>query len=228
MQEKSFRWLGSEFLLLSSEGEAGTGAADQAAGIFTGFEQRLGRHGLSLDDTVRTRLWAGDRDARNQASRVRADSLTGPARAAGSSYIAPDRFETGARVAFDLLALRPAPPGDAKTVREYDPPRTPLRYLVMNAVVVLSGVSSGLDSLADQVNDVLAVIGGSLADAGTAWRHAAMVSFYLHDSCTIGELDALFDAAVEAPCPGREYVAVAGYSSPGKLIEIEVTATLPR
>ncbi len=45
-----------------------------------------------------------------------------------------------------------------------------------------------------------------------------MVSFYLHDGRTIAELDALFDAAVDAPCRGREYVAVEGYSSPGKLI----------
>lgn len=228
MQEKIFRWIGSEFLLLSTEGAAGAGAADQAAAVFTGFAQRLGGHGLSLDDTVRTRLWARDREARNQASGVRAETLTGPARAAGSSYIAPDRFETGARVAFDLLAMRPATPGGAKTVREYDPTRTPLRYLAINEVVVLSGVSSAQDSLADQVNDVLAGIGESLADAGTSWRHAAMVSFYLHDSRTIAELDALFDAAVDAPCPGREYVAVAGYASPENLIEIEVTATLPR
>ena len=73
-----------------------------------------------------------------------------------------------------------------------------------------------------------AVIGESLADAGTSWRYPATVSFYLHDGRTIAELDALFDAAVDAPCRGRECVAVEGYSSPGKLIEIEITATLPR
>ena len=109
----------------------------------------------------------------------------------------------------------------------HDPPRTPLRYLVRGPVVVLSGVSSGRTSLADQVAEVLSDIAGSLADAGTSWRHAAMVSFYLHQSQEIAELEGMFAAAVDAPCPDREYVFVAGYSSLGKLIEIEVTAALP-
>ncbi len=177
---------------------------------------------------MRTRLWARDREARNQASGVRAETLTGAARAAGSSYIAPDHFDSAARVAFDLLAMRPAAPGFAKTLKEYDPPQTPLRYVVMNSVVVLSGVASKQESLADQMGDVLAVIGGSLADAGTSWRDAALVTFCLHHSLTIRQIDELFDAAVDAPCPNREYLAVEGYASPDVLIEIEVTATLPR
>lgn len=227
MREKVFRWLGAEFVALSAEGAADAAAPDQAAGIFAAFAERLRGHGLSLDNTVRTRLWAREAEARNQASRVRAETLAGAARAAGSSYIAPDHFETGAAVAFDLLAMRPAAE-DVKQLKEYDPPRTPLRYLVMNSVVVLSGVSSKHETLADQVADVLTGCGASLNDAGTSWEHAAMVSFYLHSSRTIQELDERFRAAVDAPCPAREYVAVDGYSSVGKLIEIEVTATLPR
>lgn len=227
MQKRIFRWLGREFVALSSEGVAGAAASDQAAGIFARFDDSLGGHGLSLADTVRTRLWGRDRAARDAGSAVRSELLAGMARAAGSSYIAPDRFESGAAVALDLVALRPDPADGRKTLKEYDPPRTPLRYLVRGPVVVLSGVSSGRTSLADQVAEVLSDIAGSLADAGTSWRHAAMVSFYLHQSQEIAELEGLFAAAVDAPCPDREYVLVAGYSSLGKLIEIEVTAALP-
>ena len=133
-----------------------------------------------------------------------------------------------AHVALDLLALRPTQQGIQKFLKEYDPPATPLRYLACDTIVFLSGVSSGLIDLDDQVADVLSRISDSLADADTFWDRAVKVSFFLHRSQKLETLNGLFKKVVQAEIPHTEYVFVEGYSSEGKLIEIEVTASLTK
>jgi len=65
-----------------------------------------------------------------------------------------------------------------------------------------------------------------LADAGTSWDKVGRVSFYLHRSQGLETLRELFRKNVRAEIPQMEYAVVDGYSAEGKLIEIEVTATL--
>jgi hypothetical protein len=48
----------------------------------------------------------------------------------------------------------------------------------------------------------------------------------LHQSETIERLKELFVSHVKVVIPQTEYVFVDGYSAPGKLCEIEVTATI--
>src|SRR5262249_36227943 len=146
-------------------------------------------------------------------------------RSASSSLIAPDRFDSGASVAVDLLAMRPSRPCE-KVLKEYDPPIVPLRYLVYESVVVLSGVTAVLPTLEDQMGNILSRIGGSLAAAGASWERGAEVSFYLHRSPTIEALKPLFPQDGRAAIPQMEYAFVDGYSAEGKLIEIETTARL--
>lgn len=74
--------------------------------------------------------------------------------------------------------------------------------------------------------NILPRISTSLADAGSSWENAAKVSFYLHRSQSLEKLRALFREAINVDVPQMEYAFVDGYSNPGKLIEIEVTATL--
>ena len=141
------------------------------------MEAELGRSRLSLGSTMRTRLRARDRDARDQGSRARADTLIGAARSASSSFIAPDYFDSGAAVAVELWAMRLAEPGSRKLLVEYEPPIVPLRYLVRESVVVLSGVTAVLAGLDEQTVEILAAIHGSLAQAGAGWQHAASLGF---------------------------------------------------
>jgi enamine deaminase RidA (YjgF/YER057c/UK114 family) len=225
MTKKIYSWLGREFVDLSAEAERGGDAAEQARSIFARFDHELKALGLSLDHTVRSRLWGRDRKSRDQGSEERVRALSGRARSASSSFIAPERFDSGASVAVDLLAMRPARPCE-KTLKEYDPPIVPLRYLIYDSVVVLSGVTAVLPTLEDQMGNILARIGGSLVDAGASWDRVARISFYLHRSQTIEALNALFRKAVSADIPQMEYAFVDGYSAEGKLIEIETTARL--
>ena len=225
MRKKIFQWLGREFVALSCEGKAGLKASEEAQEIFRRFDAELKELDLSLNDTVRTRLWGRDRESRDQGSNERVRILSGKARSVSSSYIAPIHFDSDACVAVDLLAMRPSRPDIQKTLKEYDPPITPLRYLTYDSVVFLSGVTAVLPTLEAQMADILPRIESSLKDAGSSWDRAVKASFLLHRSQKFETLKELFQKQVKAKIPQVEYFHVDGYSSEGKLIEIEVTAT---
>jgi enamine deaminase RidA (YjgF/YER057c/UK114 family) len=216
--------MGREFIELSGEGKAAANATIEAQEIFQRFDQELRSHGLSLDHTVRSRLWGRDRESRDLGSNERVKALAGKARSASSSYIAPGHFDSAARVAVDLIALRPSQPAAQKRIVEYDPPIVPIRFLVYDTVVVLSGVTTVLPTLEAQLDNILPRIQGSLADAGSSWDKVARVSFYLHRSQTIENLNQLFQRHVKVSIPQIEYCFVDGYSSEGKFCEVEVTA----
>jgi len=226
MRKLVFEWLGRDFVALSAEGRPGLGVAEQARDLFRRFDQELHGLGLSLVDTVRTRLWGRDRSSRDEGSRERVAALSGKARSSGSSYIAPVHFDSEAQLAVDLYAMRPRRPGLEKALVEYDPPIVPLRYLAWDQVVVLSGVTAVLPTLADQVADILPRIEASLADAGAGWEQVVLISCFLHRSQRLDQLRDLLAAAIPARPPRAEYGFVDGYSTAGKLVEIEVTALL--
>jgi len=224
MRKRIFSWLGKEFIELSGAANPAASASIEAQEIFSRFNAELKSHGLSLDHTVRSRLWGRDRESRDLGSAERVRILSGKARSASSSYIAPGHFDSAAKVAVDLLALHPSDPSVTKRVVEYDPPIAPIRFLVYDSVVVLSGVTTVLPTLAEQFANILPRISGSLGEAGSSWDKVARVSFYLHRSQTIDNVKMLFAGQVSANLPSMEYCFVDGYSSAGKLCEIEVTA----
>jgi enamine deaminase RidA (YjgF/YER057c/UK114 family) len=225
MQKKIFSWLGKEFVELSGEAKPAASGELETQAIFQRFDQELRSHGLSLDHTVRSRLWGRDRESRDAGSSERVKALSGKARSASSSYISPSRFASPARVAVDLIAMKPSAPDSIKRVVEYDPPIVPIRFLVYERLVVLSGVTAVLPTLEEQLADILPRISGSLRDAGSSWEKVERVSFYLHRSQTIEAVKELFTRHVKAGISQMEYVFVDGYSAPGKFCEIEVTAT---
>jgi enamine deaminase RidA (YjgF/YER057c/UK114 family) len=225
MRKRIFTWLGKEFIELSGEAKAAANATIEAQELFQRFDQELQAHGLSLDNTVRSRLWGRDRQSRDLGSTERVKILSGKARSASSSYIAPGHFDSGAKVALDLLAMRPSQTSAAKRIVEYEPAIVPIRFLVYDSVVVLSGVTTVLPTLAEQFDNIFPRITGSLKDAGSSWEKVARVSFYLHRSQTLENLKTLFARHVTVKIPQTEYCFVDGYSSEGKFCEVEVTAT---
>jgi hypothetical protein len=225
MRKRIFTWLGKEFVELSGEAKPATNATTEAQELFSRFDDELKSHELSLDNTVRSRLWGRDRQSRDLGSNERVKILSGKARSASSSYIAPGHFDSSAKVALDLLAMRPSEPSANKRVVEYDPPIVPIRFLTYDSVVVLSGVTTVLPTLEEQLDNILPRIRGSLGDAGSSWDKVARVSFYLHRSQTLENLKALFAQRVTANISQMEYCFVDGYSSEGKFCEVEVTAT---
>jgi enamine deaminase RidA (YjgF/YER057c/UK114 family) len=226
MRKLVFEWLGHEFVELTGEGGTQGAPAQQTRELFERFNSELRGIGLSLDNTVRSRLWGRDRASRDEGSRERAAVLAGAARSASSSYISPSHFDSAASVALDLWAMHPSRAAAGKTLVEYDPPIVPLRYLVWEGAVVLSGVTAVLPTLADQVGDVLPRIEESLSQAGAGWDQVERMSCFLHRSQRIDELKDLIARAIDVRFPSFEVGFVDGYSSEGKLVEIEVTARL--
>ena len=224
MRVTMFPWLGREFVSLFCEGNAQGTVIEETRAMYHRLDVELRALGLSLDNTVRTRLWARDRESRDLGGGERVKILSGKARSASSSYIAPDFFTSDARVATDLMALKPQRHEAEKTLKEYDPPVIPLRYLIYDSLVILSGVTAVLPSLSDQMADILPRIEGSLTDAGSSWNRVVKISFFLHRSEKLETLKELFKETVKAEIPQVEYAFVDGYSTQGKLIEIEVTA----
>jgi hypothetical protein len=225
MRKKFLTWLGKDFIELSGEAKPGASASNEASELFRRFDQELKTHKLSLDNVVRTRLWGRDRESRNLGSDERVKVLSGQARSASSSYIAPDHFDSDAKIAVDLLAMKPSRQNMRKRIVEYDPPIVPIRFLVYDSVVMLSGVTTVLPTLEEQLNNILPRITGSLKDSRSSWERVARISFYLHRSQTIDNLNRLFNERIKASTAQREYCFVDGYSSVGKLCEVEVTAT---
>ena len=225
MRKRFFSWLGKTFIELSAEAKAAASATSEARELFQRFDQELKKHGLTLDNTVRTRLWGRDRESRDLGSDERVKVLSGKARSASSSYIASDYFDSDAKIAADLLAMKPSTQGMEKRIVEYDPPIVPIRFLVYDSVVILSGVTTVLPTLEEQLDNILPRITGSLQDGGSSWERVARISFYLHRSQTMDKLNRLFNERIKAPTTQREYCFVDGYSSVGKLCEVEVTAT---
>ena len=225
MRKKFLTWLGKDFIELSGEAKPGASASNEASELFRRFDQELKTHKLSLDNVVRTRLWGRDRESRNLGSDERVKVLSGQARSASSSYIAPDHFDSDAKIAADLLAMKPSRQNMQKRIVEYDPPIVPIRFLVYDSVVMLSGVTTVLPTLEEQLDNILPRITGSLKDSRSSWERVARISFYLHRSQTIDNLNRLFNERIKASTAQREYCFVDGYSSVGKLCEVEVTAT---
>lgn len=224
MHESVLNWLGQEFVVLSGEAPATGNAEAQTRALFDRFADTLARHQLTLADTVRSRLFGRDRAVRDLGSTIRVEVLSGPARCATSSYIAPARLASGADIAMDLIALRPRP-GLEKKIRENDPPRTPCRYLTCGPLMILSGQTCTDPGLETQVaGDILPRITGYLAEANSGWDQVAEANCYLHESQTPDAMRALFERVAGRLPSGFACHRVAGYSAPGKLVEVEITA----
>ena len=227
MQKKIFSWLGGEFIELSGEARPGTSIEEETGSLFRSFEQELKAHGLSLENTVRTRLWGRDRDARNLGTAARSKILTGRAKAASSSYVSTNRFDSDAKVAVDILAMKPSKSDAERQPVEFQPPRNYLCYLRYDSRVFLSGYTSDKETLDDQVPQVISAVAGGLTVAGTGWDKLVKVSLFLHRSHKLQTLKSLLGKgpAFPASCP-IEFGFVDGYAGEKSLLEVEATAAV--
>lgn len=226
MRKLIFTWLDREFVELSGEARRGGTAENQTAELFRRFEEELKREGLSLSDTVRTRTWGRYRESRNLATAARSKLLVGPSRAASSSYISVDHFESSADVALDLLAMRPSRLNAERKAVDFEPPRNYLCYLRYDAVVFFSGFTSSDDSLERQVPEVFRALAAALASAGADWGKVVKLSLFLHRSQKLETLRELL-AKVSKPDAARiEFGFVDGFAGEKSLLEAEATATV--
>ena len=225
MRLKAFPWLGQEFVSLSWEGTGSGTVEDETRELFAGFADRLHGFGLTLDQTVRTRMWVRDMPCWEAGVHERVRILKGPARSVSSSHVRPERLGGRARVAVDLLAMRPPTDGGAKAMKEYEPRTIVLRWLRWGSLLFLSGVTDMTTPTLDtQFPIIIKRLTDSLADGGASWRDVARASFFLHRDESLPQLRERFAAAVDARIPSLDYTFVD--SRQGKRLEVELTARI--
>jgi hypothetical protein len=225
MRVKVFPWLGQEFVSLSWEGDGEGTIGDETRALFARFADWLGRFDLTLDHTVRTRLFVRDFDTWQVAAGERGRILCGRARSVSSSHVRPERLGSKARIALDLLAMVPPGMDERKVMKEYEPQTVVLRYLTWGKVALFSGVTDMTHvTLDEQFPVIIARLTDSLRDAGVSWQRVKRASFFLHRDESIAKTRERFAKAVNTPEAAIDYTFVD--SRQGKRLEIELTATL--
>jgi enamine deaminase RidA (YjgF/YER057c/UK114 family) len=226
MRRRLFNWQGQRFVYLGLEGEPGRPLPQQSADLFARAGAELAAFGLSLlRNTVRTRIFGRSSAARTAGSNARAQALLGRSRAAGSSYVSVPHFSSAADVGLDLFAMA-APAGNPpRRVTEHEPEQSFIRHLVWGPMVFLAGMTCETQpTVQAQCADILPRAGALLAETGCDWRNVVRLSFFLQRDQDADALLAGVAALAPVPLEHAEIEFVEGFSRPGKLIEIEVTA----
>jgi 2-iminobutanoate/2-iminopropanoate deaminase len=78
----------------------------------------------------------------------------------------------------------------------------------------------------EQARDVLRQIGESLVEAGSDWEHVLRVQCYLADARDFKAWNRIWAETFPSPRPVRTTI-VTGFTVPGMLVEVEVTAGIP-
>jgi enamine deaminase RidA (YjgF/YER057c/UK114 family) len=227
MRRTIFTWLEREFILLSGEGRGSGSVEQQTEDLFERFETELRASKLSLENTVRTRIFGADKEARELATSARAKILSGKRKAASSSYISGSHFNSNGRVALDLLAMKPSRPGAKREPVEFEPPRGYISQLRYDSVAFVSGFTSEIDRLEAQVPAVLADIDDALKAASTTWKHVVRLSVYVSRTQNLETLRNLLLHANRLALSKTEFEFVDGFARDKGLLEAEPTALIP-
>jgi enamine deaminase RidA (YjgF/YER057c/UK114 family) len=230
MRTRIFSWLGREFIELSGEAPPRASVEEETTEIFRRFEGELRGLGLSLENTVRTRLWGRDKQARALGTAARSKVLGDKARASSSSFVSQSYFDSTARVGLDLLAMRPSRPDCERKPVEFEPPRNYLCYLGYDSVVFFSGYTSAAGSLEEQVAEVLKAVAGARAVSGGLtqdFTKTGRLSVFLQRNQKLDRLNDLLSNETWLDISNVEFGFVDGFAGDQCLIEIEATAMIP-
>ena len=224
METKIISWLGREFVEICGEARAGVSVESATGELFQNFANVLTPLGLSLDNTVRIRVFGRDRQARTDATAARSKILSGSRRAASSSFISQEWFDSAGSGGLELLAMRPLNSAALRNPVDFEPPRNYLRYLEFDSMLFFSGFTSEAATLERQVGEVLMTLDGAFAKANTDWSKVVKLSLLLRRGSNVESVKQTLAAADRLAVPEIEYTFVDGFAGEKYLVEIEATA----
>jgi enamine deaminase RidA (YjgF/YER057c/UK114 family) len=192
--------------------------------LFRKFADTLSPLGLSLDNTVRIRVFGRDKQARTNATMARSKILSGNRRAASSSFISQDWFDSSAMAGLELLALRPRHATVARMPIDFAPARNYLCYLAFDDLLFFSGFTSEAAKLEQQVDEVLQTLDSAFDGAKTDWSKVVKLSLLLQRGSSIDAVKQTLAQANRLSIPEAEFTFVDGFAGEKYLIEIEATA----
>jgi hypothetical protein len=185
MKERSFTWRDREFVEITCEGSGGVAADIATNELFQKFENELRSQGFSLDNVMRVRVWGRDKDARTIATAARSKIFAGKRRAASSSFISRQWFDSDGTVGLELLAMKPVNKAAERRPVDFEPPRNYLCYLRYDSIIFYSGYTSSADTLENQVAEVLKAISDAHASSGASTQdfgQTGKLAVFLHRS----------------------------------------------
>jgi enamine deaminase RidA (YjgF/YER057c/UK114 family) len=226
MKKRIFNWLGREFVEIVAEGGSGVPPDRAANELFQQFEAELKSHGLSLDNSARIRVWGRDKDARTLATAARSKILTGTRKAASSSFISREWFDSDATAGLELLAMRPVGAGAERRPVDFEPARNYLCYLKYDSVLFYSGFTSEGATLQEQVPAVLWALTNALLVSGASWSEVVKLSILLDRTQKMEVLRNLLTQGPKLDVAEVEISFVDGFAGEKYLLEIEATALI--
>ena len=224
LETRIFSWLGREFVEICGEAQAGVSVESATAKLFQKFANELTPLGLSLDNSVRIRVFGRDRQARTDATAARSKILSGNRRAASSSFISQEWFDSTGAAGVELLAMRPLSSTARRQPVDFEPSRNYLCYLEYDSLLFFSGFTSEAATLEQQIKDVLATLDGAFAKANTGWSKVVKLSLPLQRGSNIELVKRILAQANRLSVPEIEFTFVDGFAGEKYLIEIEATA----
>jgi hypothetical protein len=129
--------------------------------LFDETDRALASEGLQLADAVRSRLTAATRAGRSTGSVVRLRRLAIPFPVATSSYIDLKRFAGGDGALLETLAVAGA--RLRKRAAEHDPSPPPWKVITIGDMAFVTGTTSTVAALHDQLDDIRARLAERLA-----------------------------------------------------------------
>jgi len=217
---------GRDLFTLSLIGAADGSVEEETAQLIDQGLEIIREEGLDKRHIVRSRLFTDSRANRQLASDVRRATLVGPLRGSSSSFFDARRLPEDGRVRLDLSVLVPRDPRAVKSVVDYDPVIAPPRYVTLDGLVFLSGITDTTEGLSAQVPAIRQAIDLSLKMAGSQVSRAKVMSVFVDREQDPREALVLLDRYF-ADCPVTPFLTqVGGYSAPEKRIEIEISASL--
>jgi hypothetical protein len=224
MKTKLFTWSGREFVAIIGEGATGAPPDRAAHDLFAQFETELKMYQLSLDHTARIRVWGKDRQARTLATAARSKVLAGNRRAASSSFISAEWFDSDASAGLELLALRPRSQTARRAAVDFEPARNYLCYLDYDGLLFFSGFTSEAAVLEQQAAEVLETIGLALGRAEADWPQVVKLSALVQRGHSVDPVRQALERAGLLNIPEIEFTFVDGFAGEKYFLEIEATA----
>lgn len=224
METKIFSWLGREFVEIVGAAKAGASVESAMAELFQKFADALAPLGMSLDNTVRIRVFGRNRQARTDATLARSKILSGTRRAASSSFISQEWFDSTGSAGLELLAARPSSANIQRKPVDFEPPRNYLCYLEYDSLLYFSGFTSEAATLERQVSEVLGTLDTAFNKAGTGWSKVKKLALLLQRGSNIEAVKQTLASANKLSVPEIEITFVDGFAGEKYLVEIEATA----
>jgi len=224
METKLFSWLGREFVEICGEARAGASVESATAELFQKFANALTPLGLSLDNTVRIRVFGRDRQARTDVTAARSKILSGSRRAASSSFISQEWFDSAGSGGLELLVLRPLNSAAQRKPVDFEPARNYLCYLEYDSLLFFSGFTSEAAMLEQQVSEVLTTLDSAFAKAKTDWSKVVKLSLLLQRGSNLDSVKRILAQSNRLSVPAIEFTFVDGFAGEKYLVEIEATA----